>query len=330
MSFIQGHIRNKPVKYGPQNASCFFPDVGPDELPSRVASSNPGTTTAGPYLLVAALPVVTSGSSTVNVGFSIQILSNVDLANLYQLAHGGEPPFLVPHQTDTFTGAYNPMAGMHIVVPALPSSASFDHMVTASKAMTLQRTLLYGKAFALPATKADQQVTEQKFTHHRPKTDDHVSLMLAATKRLTGWTWEQLARCLGPSRQAIHAWTLGGDISADNFERLSRLHAAITFVDRGNVEDNRALLSRPTCDGRIAVDLLSTQQFDEFCQLLGRGQGRSDLSHWAEKNSRERQAEIARNGHWVDRLTVTATEVSDAQILKAPASGQRLTFRRKP
>lgn len=130
--------------------------------------------------------------------------------------------------------------------------------------------------------------------------DDRVPFMLAEIKRLTGWSWERVAEALDRSRQAVHAWTLGKEISQPNLERLAGLYASLAFIDRGNAEQNRALLHTATADGSLVADLLDASRFAEVRALLGPGTGSGDRT--------ARQQFVASvehdNGkpHWFDRL----------------------------
>ena len=105
---------------------------------------------------------------------------------------------------------------------------------------------------------------------------EQVPSMLAAIKRVTGWRWERVAEAMGRSRQAVHGWTLGKEINEQNLERLARLYATLSFVDRGNSDRNRELLHAVTPEGRLVADLLNEQKFEEVKSLLGRGSGEQE------------------------------------------------------
>ncbi len=92
-------------------------------------------------------------------------------------------------------------------------------------------------------------------------------------RRLTGFTWDQLARLLGVVRRSLHFWASGKPLSAANEERLGRLLSAIRRLDRGSSSENRALLFREH-SGLIPFDLLVEGRLDEAVELVGRGTGR--------------------------------------------------------
>ena len=92
-------------------------------------------------------------------------------------------------------------------------------------------------------------------------------------RRLTGFTWDQLARLFGVARRSLHFWASGKPLNAANEERLGRLLAAIRLIDRGSSSKNRALLLRDH-RGAIPFDLLTEERFDEAVELVGQGPGR--------------------------------------------------------
>lgn len=130
----------------------------------------------------------------------------------------------------------------------------------------------------LDPTKANESIARAgdrlELAMGEPAGEDEVSLKIAELKRMLLVSWEELASLLGCSRQALHKWMSGKPINSDNHRKVARLHAAIKFVDRGNAEENRALLTRDHEGGGLAWDLLKEERFDEFRKLVGRGAGR--------------------------------------------------------
>lgn len=99
---------------------------------------------------------------------------------------------------------------------------------------------------------------------------------ISEIRRLTGLTWEDLARILGVARRSLHFWASGKPTNAPNEERPQRMLAVIRQVDRGATDTNRAMLLREH-DGVLPIDLLTKARFDEFLALVGKGPGRSRI-----------------------------------------------------
>lgn len=158
-------------------------------------------------------------------------------------------------------------------------------------------------------------------------TDDRVPFMLNSVKRMTGWSWERVAESLGRSRQAVHGWTLGKDISEPNREHLSRLHATLSYIDRGSVEENRGLLQSSTKDGRLVADLLKEGEFDEVRTLLGQGNGNRELASRLQFAASVQQNEA--KPHWFERLAEAPVDEQPLEIIPAPGERKRAVVRRR-
>ncbi len=90
-------------------------------------------------------------------------------------------------------------------------------------------------------------------------------------RRLTGFSWDQLARLFGVNRRSLHFWASGEPPSPANEERLQRVLAAVRRIDRGTASVNRSLLLSPLSDGIIPYDLLIASKYDEVVDRLGSG-----------------------------------------------------------
>lgn len=149
-----------------------------------------------------------------------------------------------------------------------------------------------------------------------------VAGQLADIKRLTGYSWEQLAGILDCTRQALHRWMNGDAIADGNRERLARLHATLRYIDRGNAEENRMVLGR-AYDGWTLAELLRKERFDEVKAVAQKGAGRSDAS-WGFVNRDTPDAE----SHWYTRL-VQSDDAEDGEIFRAkPQTFRRLQLRK--
>ena len=90
-------------------------------------------------------------------------------------------------------------------------------------------------------------------------------------RRLSGLTWDQLAKLFNVSRRSLHFWASGQPLSRSNEERLNRLLDAIQYIDRGSANLNRSLLRKPDGNDNPLFDLLIADRYEEFKQLIGTG-----------------------------------------------------------
>jgi DNA-binding transcriptional regulator YiaG len=90
-------------------------------------------------------------------------------------------------------------------------------------------------------------------------------------RRLSGLTWDQLARLLDVSRRALHFWASGMAMTPANEERLGRLLGVVRQIDRGSASENRAVLLGARGDGTVPFDRLAEGRYEEVVDLLGPG-----------------------------------------------------------
>lgn len=145
---------------------------------------------------------------------------------------------------------------------------------------------------------------------------------LAEVRRLTGYSWEQLARLMSCTRQAAHLWMNGEAITDANRDRLARLHATVRYFDRGAVDDNRAVLDM-AADGTTVAELLRQERFDEARSAAGKGSGRQDAA-W----SRPSLPEAHPDDHWYSRLALAEERADNAPIRAKPQTTKRLQLRK--
>ena len=81
--------------------------------------------------------------------------------------------------------------------------------------------------------------------------------VIGELRRLSGLTWDQLARLFGVSRRSVHFWASGKPMAPSNEEHLRRLLAVVRKVDRGSARANRAILLGADEDGISLFDLLA-------------------------------------------------------------------------
>lgn len=149
---------------------------------------------------------------------------------------------------------------------------------------------------------------------------------LAEIRRVTGWSWDRLAQAVGVSRQAVHGWTLGRDVTHANAERIAKLHATLAFIDRGNQQSTRDALGTAAGDGRIACEHLDEGKYDLVRELLGAGNVvRPDVAKWAEAS----YAVLPQEGAWFDSLLATSTAPADLAEVAEPTVKRSIKPRRK-
>lgn len=107
-----------------------------------------------------------------------------------------------------------------------------------------------------------------------PVSRPDVGPAIGELRRLSGLTWDQLARLLGVSRRSLHFWASGKPMTPRHEERLQRLLAVIGTIDRGSASATRAALLGPGGDGLIPFDLLAAGDYDRVSSLLGAGGAR--------------------------------------------------------
>jgi transcriptional regulator with XRE-family HTH domain len=94
--------------------------------------------------------------------------------------------------------------------------------------------------------------------------------VLAELRRLSGLSWEQLARMLGVSRRALHFWASGKAMARSNEEHLQRVLAVVRTIDRGSTAATRAALLAALDNKSNAVDLLAAREYARVSSAASR------------------------------------------------------------
>jgi transcriptional regulator with XRE-family HTH domain len=97
---------------------------------------------------------------------------------------------------------------------------------------------------------------------------------IAELRRLSGLTWDQLARLFNVSRRALHFWASGKPMAPGNEEHLQRLLGVIRKIDRGTASANRTLLLTAREDGTFPFDILAIGAYERALAILATGEGR--------------------------------------------------------
>lgn len=115
--------------------------------------------------------------------------------------------------------------------------------------------------------------TSSGFTQPDPSADstEATRTALHELRKLSGLTWEQLARLFHASPRSLHFWASGEPLSRSNEERLNRLLGTIRYMNRGSANINRSVLLSPSSDSELPFDLLIEGRHEEVKRLLGPG-----------------------------------------------------------
>jgi DNA-binding transcriptional regulator YiaG len=97
---------------------------------------------------------------------------------------------------------------------------------------------------------------------------------ISELRRLSGLTWDQLARMFSVSRRSLHFWASGKPMTPSNEEHLQRVLAVLRKIDRGAASANRTALLGVREDGSIPFDLLVNGDYERTLSLLGPGDRR--------------------------------------------------------
>lgn len=149
-----------------------------------------------------------------------------------------------------------------------------------------------------------------------------VPAQIAEIRRLTGYSWHQLAGLVGCTRQAAHRWMNGDPIADANRERLARLHATLRFIDRGSADENRAVLGM-SADGLTVSDLLRQQRFDEAKAVAGPGSGRHD-ARWGRPSAPQQHPD----DHWYARVVLSEEAADNVTVRARPQRTRSLKLRK--
>ena len=100
-------------------------------------------------------------------------------------------------------------------------------------------------------------------------TESKAGAQIGELRRLTGFTWDQLAHLFGLSRRSLHFWASGKPMASSNEEHLHRLLATVRRLDRGSAQENRTLLLTASRSGEVPLDLLVARQYERVLQVVG-------------------------------------------------------------
>lgn len=140
-------------------------------------------------------------------------------------------------------------------------------------------------------------------------------------RRLSGLTWDQLARVFGVSRRSLHFWGSGKPMAPSNEEHLQRVLAVVRKIDRGTASANRAALLGGREDGILPLDLLVAKDYERVISIMGGGDARRASPPKLSKEARAARAprppaELV--GALQDRVHPTSGRLLGAKVIAIP------------
>lgn len=131
-------------------------------------------------------------------------------------------------------------------------------------------------AYALPqhGVLRSQRLVEQTTAGATVVIAEPAGAAIGELRRLSGFTWDQLARMFSVSRRSLHFWASGKPMAPSNEEHLQRLLSVVRKVDRGSASANRTALLGVREDGSLPFDLLAAGDYERVLSLLGPGEAR--------------------------------------------------------
>src|SRR5262249_35669022 len=86
--------------------------------------------------------------------------------------------------------------------------------------------------------------------------------LIAELRRISGLTWQHVARLFDVDRRAVHFWASGRPLSDANAEHLSRLIVLLRRLDRGAPSEVREWLLAPSSTGAVPLELLAAKRYE--------------------------------------------------------------------
>jgi DNA-binding transcriptional regulator YiaG len=166
------------------------------------------------------------------------------------------------------------MTGVDRRMPSDSTSAGCAMLVRPVRGPVLVGCMLFGLGTSTaPAAPSDirwmsQRSGDQTSSGAVVSSAHTVGAAVGELRRLSGLTWDQLARMFGVSRRSLHFWASGKSMAPSNEEHLQRILAILRKIDRGAASANRSALLGVCGDGSIPFDLLVDCEYERALSLL--------------------------------------------------------------
>ena len=166
---------------------------------------------------------------------------------------------------NTGTSALSPMRAKS-PYPLLPSSNSYNFSGTSS----------FRTKFPLESLSFVERTTSFiNASFCSSVSTDNPPKAIHELKKLSGLTWQQLARLFNVAPRSLHFWASGKPMSRLNEEYFHRLLGTMQYVNRGSAGENRSALLSHSNNGECLLDLLVVGKVEEVKRILGRGTSNS-------------------------------------------------------
>ena len=104
---------------------------------------------------------------------------------------------------------------------------------------------------------------------------DDASENLFELRRLTGFTWTDLASLLNVDRRTLHNWVRGAKIREQNRLHIAKTLKVLRFADRGSAELNSAALNKQDVRNKLSpFEAIRTSDYELAKQWLSHGLSR--------------------------------------------------------
>lgn len=148
---------------------------------------------------------------------------------------------------------------------------SSTHSLISSRIFMIRSSTTTSRAPTNEGLLATIEITTSGITLPSSSSPETTQKALSELRKLSGLTWEQLAKLFNVSRRSLHFWASGQPLSRFNEEQLSRLLDTLQYIDRGSASLNRSLLLRADDNDNPLFDLLVAGKYEEFKQIVGVG-----------------------------------------------------------
>ena len=93
-------------------------------------------------------------------------------------------------------------------------------------------------------------------------------------RRLTGYSWGQLASLLNVKQHTLSRWIKGAKIKNQNREHIAETLKVLRYADRGSAESNAGELSKQNELQKSPMELIRSKDYDKAKLLLSYGKSR--------------------------------------------------------